>query len=159
MGKKLIIKGADFSEYAVSKTVELEIEQNGINMLSNTETYGENSVSTSPNFPKRVRTITNIQLELGQSVRIRGLKGLNNDGLALVVGAIWYSRDERSNTAVVGTLYDTYGTYFPLNTEGEDSVIFVNNFGNYYFGFTFAGPNLNEGISASDYDPLQVEFL
>ena len=155
MGKKLIIKGADFSENGIPSIVldwqNLSIENSGINLIPSNTAYGQN---TSDQEKTRKRSVNNIYIPAGGRLHIKGLK--SNSGTTLRFDACYYITDARNNTDgnVAGTLsHGVSANYFPMNSDGSKNEVVVENTTNngYYYGFVFCALNKTGNISSKSF--------
>ena len=95
------------------------------------------------------------------------LKGLASGTYPLRVDYIYIENNvacpaEGSTTAIeglIGTASNYVSSnYFPLNTDGADTLTILNNYGkDYYFYFGFAGQTLSEGILA-EFDTYDIKY-
>jgi hypothetical protein len=152
MGKKLIIKGADFSENGMPSVVldwqNLSIENGGINLIPSNTAYGQN---TSDQQSTRKRSVSNIYIPAGGRLHIKGLN--SNSNKTLRFDACFYITDARNNTGgnVAGTLSNGISAnYFPMNSDGsKDEVVLENTANNgYYYGLVFCAINKTDSISS-----------
>lgn len=148
MGKRLIIKGADFSDVSIDTTVEgyltsSDLENNGIVVIqaqidSNYGTYPPNGEPGSNTKRIRIKKGKLIPINYGQSITLSGLKGINGNLAALTMCIVIYSSKElpHHDTLIGGSNLNTPDTYFPENrTELADTYTWVNNIGSGYLSF------------------------
>lgn len=156
MGKKLIIKGADYSVWE-----EMHLENKGMSIVN-----GQAGYIVTTGTPYRIcgfkdDAFTFITIPAGKSMAIRGLKGESGTEYALRFDYVYGTCDKSVIKAspssnlpgVVGTASNYVATdYFPINTDGEESVVITNNYGSdYNFAFLFAGPTKNESLTYTNY--------
>lgn len=155
MGKKLIIKGADFSENGIPSIVldwqTLSYENDGINLVPSNQAYGQN---TSDNPTKRLRSVSNIYIPAGGKLHVKGLRSVSSYPLRF--DACYYITDARNNTNgnVAGTLsHGVSANYFPMNSDGlKDEVIVENTYNSgYYYGFVFCSLDKSTVINNKTY--------
>lgn len=160
MGKKIIIKGADFSANGFKQIISgsLSAANGALSILSNSDTYGEVGSNVRNN---RGYTTTAIFIPKGAIFTLKGLKPGSDTGLR--VDGCYYSSSETSNSTVVGDLHG--GTtdssdLFLLNADGSsDGVTFTNNYGDYWFKFAFAkGSGKSDNFTAGNYN-LSYEYI
>lgn len=146
MGKKLIIKGANFSNVAIPADsvdgylTSSNLENNGIvvvqdNINLNYGWYPENGGSGSNTKRLRIKKGNLIPISIGQTLTLSGLKGVNGNLPALTMCFVIYtSNSEPSHdTLVSGSNLTTLDTYFPENrTSLSDTYTWVNNLGDGY---------------------------
>lgn len=158
MGKKLIIKGADFSENCIKNP--LPLEQGLIDIIPAEAEFGENM---DVNMEKRMRTVNNLLIPSDAAVVISGLKGLNGSRSALRLDYCAYTSNERTKQACIGTGSNGFSDYyFPYNSSEKGNSVTIHNkyHQDLYFGFTIAsGDNKDVSISNSDYSPLEYSIL
>lgn len=166
MGKNLIIKGADFSENGfIVGYKHLAISNRWYYTTATNAGYKGiiNNKRLSSTIDANTNDINNgILVKAGQSIVLRGLKGVNGQKAPLRIDFTYANTSTtlyKSNPStiapnVIGTAsnYDAEN-YFPINTEGNDTVTIVNTYGaDYYFVFSFAGPTKDETLNSADYN-------
>lgn len=140
MGKSLIIKGADFSNVAVSGEDWI---------LSNIALNVFNGAISREN-PNRLSTQETIYVENGKSVKITGIKDL-------AFNILWYNQKGISSDNLVYS--DGNETTWKNNKDGvANTFVITNDRGeNCYLALCFAkASNQSETISSADYSPLSV---
>lgn len=160
MGKVIIVRGADFSANAVG-VIPIEWEDmtlaQGLVVINSSTDYGNIKTTTDPAYTKRMYTPTLIKINNGETIYIKGLKGLDGTKTALRMDAAYYSANVASSANVVGSISNKDSTmFFPLNSDGSsDEVSYTNNTGgDYYYAFTIRNIN-NTTLPPADYSPLQ----
>lgn len=158
MGKKLIIKGADFSQVAVDGRVigildSSKLELNGITIITGDASYGNYGSANTKRM--RVKAGSLVPVELGQSVTLSGLKGVSGSLTALTMCIVIYSSNSSpsASTVVGGSNAGESTNYFNLNSsELADSLTWENNIGNGYLSFCAAiGTEHTDVINLSNY--------
>lgn len=156
MNTILIIKGADFSQVAIEQNSlygDIALEQNGLNLITTSGTFGE---KTSSSNAKRINSVSTFFWEKGSKMLIKGLKGVDGSKNGLKLDGAYYKDSVISHTNVVGTMNGSSTNYFPFNTKGNDEVEIENIWGNYYFAFSLAdSTDMNLSINYADYSPLK----
>lgn len=144
MGKRLIIKDADFSANAIGATgTGMPLSQGTISGSSSAAGYGNWDFSSSSYNSKRLKTARDagIYVPIGKNVRISGMTGLG-------YGFFVYNTNEptHSNCLDIGYCQETPS----LNTENSNIVEYTNNTGRgvwIWFVFKWLG---TDGVHAAD---------
>lgn len=154
MGKKLIIKGADFSENGIASIVEgeLTIKQGQFSLLSNSDSYGNFSENTD--YKTRAGSKPLIYLEAGAKITFSGLSKLGSPSLR--IDGCYFDSEDGGHAHIVGDMHggSTQSTdLFLYNAEGtSDTCTITNTWGSYWFRFAFArgaskDQNITDGIT------------
>lgn len=158
MGKILIIKGADFSENAIVGVsyIPLPIEQGGINIISGSN-FGNYSTASTTNVKRlRVPKTSLIYFEEGDVITFRGLSGISgavNNPLRFDA-CIYSSQENPAHATAITSISLSWETdAFPCNVDGNDEYILTAPATGWY-GFNFAGENIDNPITVSDYDDV-----
>lgn len=169
MATKLVFKKANFSADAIERPLYSEGDSS-INLLNNAGCGYRNTTATAVKNGKRMSAYADnsykpILIKAGETVKLKGLKGKNGQATALKVDYAYYSADDVIEASTTGTNPNLVGTAsnfsssktFPLNAEGNDSVVFKNGYGqDYYFAFAMCGVQ-DVALTPSDYS-LSLEW-
>lgn len=151
MGKILVIKGADFSENALSNVTVMSVVQGGYNIIPTSAEYGSISPVTSANYNRRLKTDPNslIYLEAGSNIVFSGLSGNQEAHTPLRIDAAIYSSATPGKETIIGSLNGESTNYFPFNVEGRSTCrIDITHTG--WYGFIFAGQDIASDITSLD---------
>ena len=154
MGKKLIIKGADFSINAINSEREAHptIEQGVINIQSGAPTQGDYKNGSDAGTTKRLRVTSGslVYIYAGESITLTGLKGSDGTSGALRIDGAIYSSQSPSHSTILHTLNGDSTDYYKFNTDGGETFTMVAPYSGYY-AFAFAAQDLTDTISYSAY--------
>ena len=172
MGTKLILKKADFSENAIIKSLFVE-DSSMINLVSTDGCGYRNNTATAVKNHQRLSAYADssykpILIKDGETVRIKGLKGVDGQSTVLRLDYAYYSDNtaisiETSgvNPKLVGTASNfVVSDFFPLNAEGtNDYADFQNTYGHdYYFAFSFRAVANNTALTVGNYN-IMLEWF
>ncbi len=160
MGKKIIVKGADFSVNGFRSPVSgsLTIYNYALSLIADGDNYG--NINTS-SYPKRGATTVAVFIPLGAKVTIKGLKPDSNTGLRF--DGCYYSSSTIGHSTVVGDMHggsSSTDDMFMYNADGSNNeVTFTNTYGDYWFIFGFAkGSTKSDDVVVSNYS-LTYEYI
>lgn len=151
MGTIIKIKDANFADVKIASGIEwldMPLAQGGL-VTTNGPTQGNTNTSLY-----RIRSNTSYQykLEPGQTIHIKGLKGLNGEQRPLYYCYLWYN-GSANHSHFVGINSDTY----VLGGEDDEMAITNNLSEPYFYHFTFCiNPTNNvDPTTFTDYSPLK----
>lgn len=166
MGKRLIINGADFSTNGINEPLvsSLEIEQGGINITDSHSGNDFGRFSADLNDANRQKRIASevVEVPLGASIKLSGVAGLRLDYCfysqtfdmftEYTITSITTGASEPHPYMQGSASNKNASQYFPINTNGDNTVTVVNNTGYKYIAFSFAALNKTDAISADNFD-------
>lgn len=171
MGKKLIIKDADFSANAIetgSDYISFVANQHSLSIVTGDVGNMIDSTNNAKRLALTGASSRPILIPSGSSMTIKGLKGTSGTSEALRLDFVYYGNNDAipvvpngqgtPNVNAVGT-WSNYvsANYFGLNTGDADSIVITNTYGrDYYFAFackTASGGN----TPASSYSTLRYK--
>lgn len=158
MGRALIFKNADFSANAIGNNfVSMVLVQGGVNLIPNNSASGDQAGSGTTNYAKRINFQNAFYWQMGQKLKIKGLKGLSGTHGSLKVDGGIYSSQAWGHSSYVSTLNGGTTNYYTINVGGtEDEIELTNTWGNYWFVLTFSDQDGANAITASDFSPMQI---
>ena len=158
MGRSLIFKNADFSANAIgSNYVQMALTQGGVFLIPTGSQSGDQSGSDTSNYAKRINFTNAFYWQMGQKLKIRGLKGLDGTSDSLCIDGGIYSSSSWSHSTYVSTMNGGTTNYYPINMGGtEDEIELTNTWGNYWFVLSFKHQDGTQTLTASDFSPMEI---
>lgn len=163
MGKRLIIKNADFSANCMSSKVNISIENYSLSLVTSADLGYRGSAEAAAIRMSATIDGKPVLIPSGATVTLAGLRGVDGNQSPLRVDYVYYRNNDvipilansgsTPNPNAVGALSNGVSSnYYPLNSDGSnDAVEITNTHGqDYYFCFAFRGLS-NQNIYASNY--------